>query len=94
MDYRRRFPTYKSYGVGQLAGWNPAYINSRIDDHDRRCLFTVLYDLCFTGIRKTGIIKDSLGLESLSLLLRDEYENFSTCQENYGHVLSGIIEQG
>ena len=73
MDLEDFFEYAKVDGVGQMAGWNP---HTSIQESKTILEMFINEKMTFAlELKENHKVIGSLGLETLSLLLRDEYEN-------------------
>ena len=84
MDLEDFFEYAKVDGVGQMAGWNP---HTSIQESKTILEMFINEKMTFAlELKENHKVIGSLGLETLSLLLRDEYENL--VGRELGYVLS------
>ena len=84
MDLEDFFDYAKVDGVGQMAGWNP---HTSIQESKTILEMFINEKMTFAlELKENHKVIGSLGLETLSLLLRDEYENL--VGRELGYVLS------
>mgnify|MGYP003601483358 CR=1 FL=1 len=84
MDLEDFFEYAKVDGVGQMAGWNP---HTSIQESKTILEMFINEKMTFAlELKENHKVIGSLGLETLSLLLRDEYENL--VGREIGYVLS------
>ena len=83
-DLADLFEYAKVDGVGQMAGWNP---HTSIQESKTILEMFIQGKMTFAlELKENHKVIGSLGLETLSLLLRDEYENLAG--REIGYVLS------